>query len=283
MLTEDRVREICNIVIDIFGKKIKGNRKIRFTDEDGNLHENKQEILFERTYQEYGFDISFLEETDAYLCIFHNDELVFNTVGDAYKKDDYDLTSPTLMQLFDEDDNVAATCFEHGDWEDLLEYIANHAEEIKESRERLAKQTKEILENIKRKNDLMAVHIPFRPYANKSYYEDNKIHIDNNAGSIRVCLVEEERKFLSVKRDLVDVVFDYAESYYKPGDWEYYVQAMIDAHIDKITPSCLAKGIDPVTMISFRELEANKKKTTKKDGKTYKSVEAYMDDINKLI
>ena len=283
-LTEDRIKECANVCIDVFGKKIKANRKIVTKDDEGKTHIAKEEIILERVYQDYGFELAYLEDTDAYLCIFFNDELVFNTVGDAYKEDDYDSSSPTLLKLFNEFDEPSANCFIHGEWEELLEYIADNAEAIKVAKKIMAEETKKFLEIIARKNDLMVKHIPFRNFAGRRYFEDSVVHIENHDGAITVYSIEEERHFLMIRRNLKDCVFCFSESFYQPGTWEKHVERLIDTNIDKIRNNCEDCGIDPVTLRYKKDIEAEEQAKIKPERKKqYKSAGDYIKEISKII
>lgn len=274
-MTEELIIEYANKCVNVLGRKVKANRIIRSTDENNKPKIDKEEIVFERTFEKFGFELSFLEENDVHLAIFFEGELVFNTVADAYKVDDYDCSSPILRKLFDEDDNPAGRCFIHGEWEDLLKKIADNAKKLKEVLEKLTAETKKLHQVIAYKNELMVKHLPFRNFGNRHFYQDNEYHVECVNGMTRVYPIELSG-FLAKKVDFKDCVFDASINYYAPGPWEQHIEAILNKEVAKMKKD---KDFDPVTLKSNSETQAEAVQSQIEK----KSAMDYMDEIDSLI
>ena len=273
MLTEQKVIEYSNKCIDVLGRKIYANRIIRFTNKDGKPDIDKKAILFERTFEDYDLEISFLGENDVHLAIFFGGELVFNTVGDAYKKEEYDCSSPVFQKLYDSDGHCAENCFEHGDWEELLEYVADNAERIKKALDAFSAETKKLMKKIARRNELMVNHLPFRHFGNRHFYQDDVVHVELINGSTKVYTLKVSGLF-KTKVDFKDCVFDAIENTYKTGPWEKHIETIINKQIEKVNNS----NYDPVSLKSKAEMQAQKKKKVEK-----KSAKEHISEINEII
>ena len=276
-MTLENIKEYCKRIVEILGKKIKANKKttIEVADDKGNTVSKPSEeaAVLERTYSGYGLDISFYEETDDYLAVFFNDELVFNTVGDNYDADKYDKLSSVLMKLKNDDDTFASECFVNGEWENLLKRISDNAETIKEKMKQAATITKLIQEDIAARNSLMARYMPFRHPNEQHFYIDNEVYVDLIGESCRVFKVKMVRKFLRNEPHFSaeDCVFDASTGLFIPGDWEKHIEEILSKEWKrlKIKPEDLRKKLEPETETVSSE--------------PIKSVDDYMAELDKII
>ena len=144
-------KKLANELIEVLGKNVNGHRVIPVYEDGKVVRVDKEEELFERIYDGYGFKMSFLGESQDRLAVYFNDKLVYNSVGSAYCLSQHDRISPTLILLIPEKERTgkdarssAPDTYIRGDWEELLLFLSQNAEKIKRKNKQLAEETERI-------------------------------------------------------------------------------------------------------------------------------------------
>lgn len=274
------VEKIANGVIEVLGKKVNGHRVIPVYEDGKVVRVDKEKELFERTYDGYGFKMSFLGDSQDKLAVYFNDQLVYNSVGSAYCPSQHDRISPTLILLIPEKERVdkdvrssTPDTYIRGDWEDLLLFLSQNAEKIKEKNKQLAEETEKINLHKKELNESMLKHLPF-----KTSFDGSKRYKDS-------MIVVEGGEALKVYSGGA-VVFDYVSGLYKPGDWEDRVKRLVEEDIKKISKEAAKYGYDPVSLRSLKEIEQEKREEELRNmpkKKRYTNAEEYLKKLKNFI
>ena len=229
----------ANNIVSSLGKNVKGKKKLRIRDGAGLLIEERyteEEFVIERTYDDFGFKISFLEESDTACAIWFANEIVFNTVlaYDAGLKSKYltklrdDLRWATFFETADYEE-----VFSHGEWEDALKALSDNTALVKERIFKCRKETEAVLEWMRDFNLEMLKHIPFRYYRRDVMFDDLREYKDKK---VIIKGDPDNQDYLNVwvlEGGKGKKVFDYQAVKYINGAWIDHVKAVMDAEKKK--------------------------------------------------
>lgn len=261
-MERDEILNIANNVVTGLGKNVMAKKKLKTFDENGllvSMNYTSDPIIMERVYDDFGFRITFLEESTTACAIWFAGNIVFNTILN-YDPDSYDKTSKTVSRLHE--DLKWATFVPtggyreyhfHGEWEDALKTISDNMELIKERLFKRRKETEAELQWLKDFNLEMLKFIPFKYYRRDVMYDDLREYKDKKV-IIKGDLSNQD--FLNVwviEGKIGKKVFDYQAAKCINGPWIDHVRALMAAEKRKLEKKGRKYRYNPNTLEDLTE------------------------------
>lgn len=211
-LTKEKILENSNIVVEKMGRS---PRTKIYVDKD----KEPEYGVFERSYSGFGLEICFVEKSEDLCAIWFEDELVFSTVTE-YDSDRYGANSKYFTRL-DLDD--LREVYEEGDWEEVLNVLAENYEEIQAKQAEMSKAAEKMNARITQLNEDMLTYLPFKYRGgNEEMFPDREY----KNGNIFVCGRGYDREALQVYVNGHEV-FDFKRMYLEEGPWLSVIESVI--------------------------------------------------------
>lgn len=208
-------------------------------EEDGSI--SKHEVIVERVFEGFGFEIVFPLEDEGSVAIWFNGEPVYNNIS-GFKFEKYDYTPPLIKKLEEEEDfdEYYYSGSEIGDWEELLEYIADNSKKIKKVSERRKREREAFFKWFTALNECMLKHLKFKLVYRESgdydaisfpdkEYKDYFIRVSGsgeNKDALQVYSIKVLKTGFFFDKTEEHLVYDYATTFFENGDWLQHLTSL---------------------------------------------------------
>ena len=257
-MTREEILGYAKDIVEEFGRETNATKYIPKLNEEGVVDGRTEiKVILDRNVSYlFGFDIAFFEESDDLAAIWFCEELVFNTLGDEYDPDMYDVQSVLLMKIVDDE---SGEVFVHGEWENALRDIAVNRRKINRRLRAEMKETEETNAWIEDLNSRMLKFLPFKYHERElgdlalRDYTDELVYVVGdleNRDSLKVYLWLSPKPgwFSRAGNRQKELVFDYSNLWYsRKGQWLSHIERIMYNQQIKYADKAVNAGYSPST------------------------------------